>query len=268
MMLTTDIAFLNDPSFLSFVHEFQNFPVFGEAFQNVWYKLTTLDMGPVTRCIGPFVPPAQPFQNPLPPSPPKSKLPDFSIVRKLIQAALFAPITPTAVQADIVNGKFYYGALFVQLAWNCASTFRATDFRGGCNGATIRFNPQASWGVNVGMKDVLKYLGDNVISKYTGPGVLSWADTIVLAGNVALESAGIRMIIRYVNGPYYLLIFIIIGLPQLPFCGGRVDAPDGSAAVGLQPRVYPNAFVEVLLRVSFPFFSQCLGIRRRMITWR
>ena len=44
------------------------------------YKLTSRDMGPVTRCIGPSVPPAQPWQNPLPPTP--SKLANFDDVKR------------------------------------------------------------------------------------------------------------------------------------------------------------------------------------------
>ena len=190
MVLTTDLALTKDPSYLSQLQKFTDFAFFGATFQNVWYKLTTFDMGPVTRCVGDLVPPAQPFQNPLPPPPPQ--LPNFTMVRQLIQASLYAPITPNAIPADIVNGRFYYGALFVQLAWNCASTFRATDYRGGCNGATIRFEPQLSWDVNVGMADVLTYLQTNVVQKYTGPGTLSMADTIVLAGQVALQKAGIE----------------------------------------------------------------------------
>ena len=191
MMLTSDIALLNDPSYVGYVNTYHKYPDnFSSAFQDAWYKLTTRDMGPVTRCIGPYVPPAQPFQNPLPPAPPPSQLANFDAVRSLIMASLYAPITSTAIKADVVNGQYYYGALYVQLAWNSASTFRATDYRGGANGATIRFDSEASWDSNVGMSDVLAYLGTSVIDKYTGPGILSWADTIVLAGQVALENAG------------------------------------------------------------------------------
>jgi len=223
MMLTTDVALLHDPSYLNFVNYYNKFNfIFGDHFQRAWYKLTTRDMGPVTRCLGPNVPPAQPFQYPLPPTP--SLLANFNTVRSLIVNSLYAPITSSGTPADIVNGQYYYGALYVQLAYQCANTFRATDFRGGCNGATIRFSPQKDWAVNVGMGDVLDYLGRTVKSLYNGGGALSWADLIVLAGQTALEEAG--------------------AFP-MRFCGGRVDANDGTPAEGLQPRVYSNAFTEV-----------------------
>ena len=67
-------------------------------------------------------PPAQPWQNPLPER--TEPLPDFALVRQIIRAILRSVGEATG--------------LFTRLAWQCASSFRATDYLGGCNGARIR----------------------------------------------------------------------------------------------------------------------------------
>lgn len=112
------------------------------------YKLVTRDMGPVTRCLGPDVPPPQPFQDPLPPPPP-GPAPDYARLARDIARALRRP--SPAAEPDTVHGRPHYGALFVTLAWQCASTFRETDYSGGCNGARIRFAPQKDWPQNAYM---------------------------------------------------------------------------------------------------------------------
>jgi len=91
----------------------------------------------------------------------------------------------------------------VRLAWSCASTFRSTDHLGGCNGARIRFAPQAEWPSNAALDQALTLL--EPVKETFGAG-LSWADLIALAGTVALVEAG--------SGP-------------LSFCGGRTDASGG-----------------------------------------
>jgi catalase (peroxidase I) len=211
MMLTTDVSLLNDPtgSFQQYVKLFaSNITALEDAFSKTWYKLTTRDMGPVTRCAGPWVPAAQPFQYPLPPTP--SNLPDFDQVALLIANMLYTNQS-SILPPDSSDGNPYYGAIFVHLAFQCASTFRASDFLGGCNGARIRFAPQISWPANSGMDKALQLLqpikdafGDN----------LSWADLIVLAATTALADASEA---------------------DFTFCGGRTDAKDGSGWQILSP---------------------------------
>lgn len=102
------------------------------------YKLVTRDMGPYTRCVGTDVPPPQDFQLPLPDTP--TDLPSYTEAKRAIGLILEADST--------------YASLFVTLAYQCASTFRSTDYMGGCNGARIRFPPQSEWASNAGLSTV------------------------------------------------------------------------------------------------------------------
>ena len=211
LMLTTDIALLHDPlgSYQTLVHVFANdLNLFNTVFAHAWYKLVTRDMGPVSRCLGPLVPPAQSFQNPLPAPP--TTLPDWTAVRASVR--LIMTTVSTAITPDLVNGSQpYYGAMFVHLAYACAATFRRTDYLGGCNGARIRFSPQKDWSENAGLESVLAVLAPVKQQFDTG---LTWADLIVFAAQVAIEDAS--------------------GL-SLPFCPGRSDALNGDGSVFLTP---------------------------------
>jgi hypothetical protein len=148
MMLTTDVALLHDTDYLKLVKLYaSDLGALERSFSHAWYKLVTRDMGPITRCLGDQVPPPQPFQAPLPPPP--ARKPDYNAVKRAIQKALRT--SSKALSGDTVRGKPYYGALFATLAWQCASSFRKTDYAGGCNGARIRFAPQKDWPQNKGM---------------------------------------------------------------------------------------------------------------------
>lgn len=204
MMLTSDIALSVDelyrPISLNYAADLA---ALEEDFAAVWYRLTTSDMGPMSRCIGDDIPPAQAFQNVLPEAP--EDLPDYVTARECIQGLVDE-----------------YGATpFTNLAYRCASTFRATDYRGGCNGARIRFSPESEWSENAGTAEALELLEP---CKELYPDV-SYADFIVLAGLTATESTNSEVNLR--------------------FCGGGVDAADAINSDHLAPRHYSPAVVSV-----------------------
>ncbi len=218
MMLTTDLALRFDPAYAVIARRFHDDPgQFAAAFAKAWFKLLHRDMGPRARSLGPWVPPAQIWQDPLPA--PDHPLVDAADVARLKTALLAAGLS---------------GSQLIATAWAAAASFRGTDKRGGANGARLRLAPQRTWEVNepaelATVLTVLERVQREANAGLGGGGLgggkrISLADLIVLGGGAAIEQAAAAA-----------------GHPvTVPFTPGRVDATqeqtDASAFAVLEPR--------------------------------
>ncbi|SFV30357.1 catalase-peroxidase [Devosia crocina] len=213
-MLTTDLSLRFDPIYEKISRRFlENPDQFADAFARAWFKLTHRDMGPKVRYLGSEVPAEDLIWQDVIPAV------DHPLVDDADIAALKAKILETGLSVSELVGT----------AWASASTFRASDKRGGANGARIRLAPQKDWEVNK-PDQLAKVLGklEGVVSDFnanqSGGKKVSLADVIVLAGGVGIEKAA------KANGQDIVV----------PFTAGRMDASmeqtDVLSFQALQPR--------------------------------
>ncbi|WP_276941138.1 catalase/peroxidase HPI [Ferrimicrobium acidiphilum] len=214
VMLTTDIALKMDSIYEPIARRFHQHPEeFANEFAKAWFKLTHRDMGPVTRYLGPLVPPEpQIWQDPIP-----------AVDHQLVSEADIAVLKRMLIESELTIADL------VSTAWASAVTFRGTDKRGGANGARIRLAPQKDWEVNnptelARVIGVLESIQSRFNATQSGTTKISLADLIVLGGCAGIEQAAR-------NAGHEVVV---------PFNPGRMDAlaeqTDADSFAPLEPK--------------------------------
>jgi catalase-peroxidase len=198
MMLTTDLALKQSPIYAAISKRFHEHPEqLNDAFAKAWYKLLHRDMGPASRYLGPWVPPPQLWQDPVP----------------AVDHELIGEQDITDLKGKILASGLSVSQL-VSTAWASAASFRGTDKRGGANGSRIRLAPQKDWEVNnpaelaKALQTLEKIQQDFNRSQSGGKKKVSLADLIVLGGCAAVEQAAKNAGVNI----------------KVPFAPGRTDA--------------------------------------------
>jgi len=215
IMFTTDIALKEDPEYRKVIERFQqDSTAFEDAFARAWFKLTHRDMGPRARYLGADVPSeVLSWQDPIP-----------EVTHKLVSRRDVARLKAAILDTKLTNSEL------VKAAWASASSFRATDLRGGANGARVRLAPQKDWAANdpVNLAKVLSALEgiqQDFNSSARGGKQVSMADLIVLAGGAAIERAA-------ADAGYAI---------SVPFTAGRADASQEQTIVNSFAALEPAA---------------------------
>ena len=167
IMTDADMAMKMDPIYNEICTKFKDDQeYFSDTFARAWFKLTHRDMGPKTRYIGPNFPKEDLiWQDPVP--------------------AGNKDYNEEDVKTQIANSGLSISDR-VSIAWDSAKTFRCSDLRGGANGARISLSPQKDWHANEPER-LAKTL--EVLRKISSETGASLADTIIIAGNLAVEEA-------------------------------------------------------------------------------
>ena len=199
-MLTTDLALRFDPDFEKISRAFaQDQQKFTDAYARAWFKLIHRGLGPKSRWLGKDVPEEDfLWHDPLPKR-------DYELIDDADVAVLEGAIAEAGFTASELVG----------VAFAAESIYRESDMRGGANGGRIRLAPQRDWEVNrpdvlARVIEALEGIAADFNGKAEGGKKVSFADLVVLAGNVgvkkAFEAAGRSV--------------------EIPFTPGRVDATE------------------------------------------
>ena len=194
VMTTADLALKYDPEYKKIAERFLANPdEYQQAFAKAWYKLTHRDLGPRARYLGADVPTeALIWQDPIP-----------AVDHKLINTKDIKKLKKAISRSGLSVSEL------VRTAWASASSFRASDMRGGANGARIALAPQKDWAIN-NPQELSKVLNTltRIQQEFNTRKYVSLADLIVLAGATAIETAAKEA-------------GVIISVPFVP---GRADA--------------------------------------------
>ncbi len=193
VMTTADLALKFDPEYRKIAERFLADPnEYRLAFAKAWYKLTHRDMGPVANYLG-------------------NEVPSEELIWQDPVTAVDHPLINDR-QAKSLKKKILASGLttqeLVRVAWGAASSFRASDMRGGANGARIALAPQKDWAVN-NPQEVSKVVGklkdiQRGFNESSAKTKVSLADLIVLGGAAAVEKAakdaGVNIVVPFVAG--------------------------------------------------------------------